>query len=132
MVKLIQIILLLFVITSCAQIKNKNILLGKWQLIATNENDGGKPHTNEVKNGEILNFQDRNLLNNEKGEKGTYQLENDHLKIVLSGNTRQYLLWYDDKKNTVLHLTPVTEHYQLICDEGCSFTYVKKKEVLFC
>lgn len=84
MVKLIQIILLLFVITSCAQIKNKNILLGKWQLIATNESDGAKPHTNEVKNGEIINFQDRNLLNNEKGEKGTYQLENDHLKLSLA------------------------------------------------
>ena len=125
MVKIFQIFFLLVAMSFFAQIKNDSSILGKWQLIASSGSNGAKNYTNEVKNGEILFFQSKNQVSNEKDSKGTYQLNGDKLKIMLRGLTKHYLLYHDEKNNTIFFITPVTDQYQIICDEGCSFTYTK-------
>lgn len=117
--------LMYYLTISCGQKRTYNSIIGKWKLIAESGSNGTEMYTNEIKNGEILSFEPQNMIRNEKGEKGSYELLDNKLKIQLKGLDRYYLLFYDDDKSNTIYLNPVTPKYEIICDEGCSFTYRK-------
>lgn len=114
-------------ITACAQNKQEQSLIGQWKLIAENGNNGANDYTIEIKDGEILHFLSGNKIKNNKGDNGTYQLNNNKLMIQINQSKKYYLIFYDDDNSKIMYLNPVTEKYQIICDEGCSFTYKKIK-----
>lgn len=118
-------LLMIFSINTCAQEKRNNSMIGKWKLIAESGRNGANVFTNEIKNGEILIFETENKITNEKGKKGTYELNDNKLKIKLNGLEKYYLLFYDDNKSNIIYFNPATPKYEILCDEGCSFTYIK-------
>lgn len=118
-------LLLLFSINTHAQERKNNSIIGKWKLVAEGGSTGANVYSNEIKNGEILIFESENKIKNGKGKKGTYELHDDKLKIKLNREERYYLLSYDENKSNIIYFNPATPKYQIICDEGCAFTYKK-------
>ena len=113
--------------TKIIQYNNKFSILGKWQRTAQSESNGGaKIYTTRIKNGEILSFEKNNKVKDEKGNLGTYTLDREKLKITLNKKEEYYFVYYDKKDVTKIYLNPVTPKYQIICDEGCAYTYTKR------
>lgn len=120
--------LLAFIISmnSYSQNNLNKTLIGKWKLIAESGSKGSaKIFTNEIKNGETLMFQSKSKLQNENGDKGTYNIDGNKLKINIDKKERFYLMFFDENNPNKIYLNPVTSKYEIICDEGCSFTYIK-------
>ncbi len=124
--KILFLFALIISIHSYSQSNSNKTLIGKWKLVAESSSNGSaKIFTNEIKNGEILIFQSKNRLKNENGNMGTYEIEGDKLKISIDKKERFYLLFFDENNLNKIYLNPATPKYEIICDEGCSFTYIK-------
>lgn len=120
--------LLAFIISinSYSQNNLNKTLIGKWKLIAeSGKNGSAQIFTNEIKNGETLIFESKSKLKNENGDQGTYNIDGNKLQINIDKKERFYLMFFDENNPNKIYLNPVTSKYEIICDEGCSFTYIK-------
>jgi len=121
-------LLLLIIFTDISAQKTEFSILGKWQRIAYNGNDGANDYTQKVVNGEKLFFEKDNIVKDSLGIIGKYKFEQNKLEIFLNEKGSYYLVYYDINDLDKMHLNPVTSDYQIICDEGCSYTYVRLKD----
>ena len=112
--------------TKIIQNNNKFSIFGKWQKIAESGSNGAKIYTTEIKNGEILSFEKNKIVKDRLGNIGTFTLDGEKLKISLNKKEEYYFIYFDKKDLTKMYLSPVTPEYQIICDEGCSYTYTKR------
>lgn len=119
MKKMLTVVLVIFCNTVFSQ-KTEFSILGKWQKIAENGNDGAHDYTQKVENGEILFFENNSIVKDGIGNSGVYELNEHKLKIKLNEKENYYLAYHD---NDDLALTPVTSDYQILCDEGCAYIY---------
>jgi hypothetical protein len=124
-------LLFLLLLNTYAQDKEFSII-GKWQKTAKSGSDGAHDFTIEIVNGEVLFFQKQNSVTDGFGNVGTYYFEGEKysgakLKVVFKKSTNYYIVYFDVKNPDEMNLTPVTSDYSIICDEGCSFTYTRKK-----
>jgi hypothetical protein len=98
-------------------------LMGKWQHVSSIGSDGAKKFTQKVENGKILFFEDRNVVKDGAGSKGTYTLHGDSLHLVLPDHEEFYRLYRNKTDFDRISLSPVTNKYEIICDEGCADIY---------
>lgn len=99
-------------------------LIGKWQLVETVSNDGAKDIYTPIQNGRIIIFEKRHVVNDGNGNKGSYEVHGNRLRISLS-NDEFYHFNFSDGKPDKLYLGPRTSKYKNICDEGCTDVYQK-------
>ena len=62
------------------------------------------------------------------GNNGSYTLNENRLRIELNYLERYYLIFHKNINPEMLYFSPVTNNYGIICDEGCSYIYLKLKE----
>ena len=124
--KILFLLAFIISINSYSQNNLNKTLIGKWKFVAeSGKNGSAKIFTNEIKNGETLIFESKSKLQNENGDKGTYKINGNKLKINIAKKERFYLMFFDEINPNKIYLNPVTSKYEIICDEGCSFTYIK-------
>ncbi|WP_447636615.1 hypothetical protein [Flavobacterium microcysteis] len=126
MKKIITCLFLTLVLNSCKSQKKEFTILGKWQAVEYSGSDGAKVFTNKISNGEIFIFEMKNVVKDKLGNTGTYTFQNNKLHIELAEQDKYYTLSYDEINPERIFLDPVTSDYQIICDEGCSFTFEKQ------
>ncbi|RZJ29810.1 MAG: hypothetical protein EOO48_06600 [Flavobacterium sp.] len=102
-------------------------IIGKWQQTARNGNDGAHDYTVQLKNGEVLTFDAGNIVKDTIGNTAHYTFDGKKLEFKLAKTARNYLVYYNPAQTDTMHLVPVTADYQIICDEGCSSTFVRRK-----
>ena len=117
----LSILQLLFI--SCLSQPKVVSIIGKWQEIEYHGNDGANDYVQNIKNGKIFIFENNNIVKDELNNKGKYELKGDSLRIVLAKDVFHYRFYID---NNNLNLNPVTEKYEIICDEGCSYLFKRK------
>ena len=100
-------------------------LLGKWQHVSSVGSDGENKFTQKVENGKILFFESGNVIKDEGGSKGTYTLDGDSLHLVLPDHEEFYRMYRNKNDLDRISLSPVTDKYEVICDEGCADIYVR-------
>ncbi len=127
MKQIVPFVCILFLLGSCKPQSREFSLIGKWVCIEEYGSDGANQFKLKVKDGDVLTFANDNTVTDKKGNKGTYSLQNNRLHIAIPNNERFYILnrFKDDFKK--ISLIPVTNEYQIICDEGCAFIYNKIK-----
>ncbi|TPD71263.1 hypothetical protein [Flavobacterium microcysteis] len=126
MKKIITCLFLTLVLNSCKSQTKGFTILGKWQAVEYSGSDGAKGFTHKISNGEIFIFEMKNIVKDKLGNIGTYTFQNNKLHIELAEQDRYYTLYYDEINPERIFLNPVTSDYQIICDEGCAFTYEKQ------
>jgi hypothetical protein len=122
-------ILIFFILISTISTYGQNkpfSIYGKWQKVAESGSDGANKFTIGIKNGEILLFKKNKKVEDNAGNIGRYKLKGRKLKVTLNNSLKYYLVFYNDDDLNKMFLSPVTPEYQIICDEGCSFTYVRQ------
>ncbi len=118
---------LILIIATSSYCQNPRFSIhGKWQKVAESGSDGAKDFTIEIQNGETLLFKKNKKVEDSSGKKGRYKLNGRKLRVSLNNDLRYYLVFYDNNDLNKMFLNPVTSEYQIICDEGCSFTYVRQ------
>jgi hypothetical protein len=105
-----------------SQIKNPSIL-GQWKEIEYYGNDGSHDYVQKVVDGRTFVFEENNVFKDGLGNKGTYHVSGDSLHVLLP-ESEFYFRFYENKKGEIA-LGPVTENYEIICDEGCAFIFKK-------
>ena len=107
-----------------------NSITGSWQLTEHRGNNGAHDFTESIKNGPIFTFKENGVIEKDNTS-GTYLISEsdttgyhqDRLYIGLGTEKLYYIYQFESGLTTKLNLTPVTENYQLICDEGCTDVY---------
>ena len=107
-----------------------NSIMGSWQLTEHRGNNGAHGFTENINNGPIFTFKENGVIEKDNTT-GTYQIfqtdtagyYQDRLYINLDTEKLYYIYRFESGLTTKLNLTPVTENYQLICDEGCTDVY---------
>lgn len=130
MKKIIPFLFLAVLTSSCKSKATGFTLIGKWQCTESHGSDGAKEFTVSVKDGDILEFLDNNKVKDKSGNVGTYTLRTgchgaECLHIEIPYDERFYILYNSKEDFEKIYLSPVTNEYKIICDEGCSFTYEK-------
>jgi hypothetical protein len=127
MKSIISISISLFILKSYLCQTKEFSIIGKWQETEHHGSDGAKAFVNKIKNGRVLIFDNKNGVKDEKKNKGTYQLKGDSLHIFLAKDNFYYRFNYKKNNTHKLNLTPVTEKYEIICDEGCASVFERKE-----
>lgn len=127
-IKTILTFLCLLILTNTFAQNEEFSIIGKWRQIEYQGNDGAKDYVQKIKNGEILSFEANNILTDNVGNMGSYELNNDHLKLNLKNHQDYFLAYYNNQNLDTLYLAPANSKYQCICDEGCLYTYAKQKD----
>jgi CarboxypepD_reg-like domain len=105
-------------------LENSNNIIGSWKEIEYRGNDGANDYTTKTENETTLNFHEDNVISDGLGNIGTYNIDEKNLHIMLAKQNKFYRITLEDK---MLYLTPVTSKYELICDEGCAYIYIKSE-----
>lgn len=124
MYKLKKITLLLFLATlsNCGFAQTEFSLIGRWKQTEHHGNDGAHDYINKIKDGQILIFENQNVVRDQHGKLGSYNFDGKKLVVTFPEGSRYFFAFYG-KDHTQLSLTPVTEKFEIICDEGCSDLY---------
>jgi hypothetical protein len=109
-------------------------LIGKWQNTEFRGNDGAKDYINKIEDGRTYLFQQDGTVKNEINRVGTYQLENDILKISfpelamqsLKEETVLYRIFYQDAKQNTVSFIPINDKHQFICIEACAEIFERR------
>ncbi|GAA5102419.1 hypothetical protein GCM10023210_43440 [Chryseobacterium ginsengisoli] len=131
--KLIVVFLTMVTVNIMAQSEQFSFL-GKWQLIEYQGNDGANDYTQKIKNGEVLTFEHNNIVKDSLNTIGKYQFVGDYetygkkLVINLNNHHDYYLALFNNKSDDVLYLLPTNSQFQSVCDEGCSYKYIRLKD----
>jgi hypothetical protein len=125
----LYILILFYFLQSITFAQHNFSVIGKWQLVAYNGNNGAKDYTNVIKNGEILTFSADSMVKDSIGNTGKYSLGKDKIgyKLHYTLGNKSFYYRVSNSKNT-LELVPVTNTFSFICDEGCSYSYTRRKE----
>lgn len=119
------------IINSISLDENYNFIIGKWQEIEYQGNNGAKDYVTKIENGQTITFEKNGNVVIEKDnirDKGKYEVLNHNKynnKLHISSLKREYYYIFSHRESKHLFLTPVTSEYQIICDEGCTFVYKK-------
>ncbi|MES2574767.1 MAG: hypothetical protein V4572_07480 [Bacteroidota bacterium] len=122
MKKLFTLTCILVVFSNCLAQNESFSLIGNWKEIEYHGNNGAEDYMRKIENGQILTFEEYNLIKDGLGNIGTYKKKGDSLHIMLANQNKFYRIHLYNKKLT---LTPVTSKYEIICDEGCGYIYTK-------
>jgi hypothetical protein len=98
-------------------------LIGSWREVEYHGNNGATDYMRKIENGRILIFENNNVVKDGNGNNGIYKINGDSLQILLPKNGRFYRFYYEKSNLNRIGLSPVTEKYEIICDEGCSEVY---------
>lgn len=120
-------IFFLLVFSSCLAQTNEFSLIGRWQEVEYQGNNGAQDFIQEIENGRILIFENNSIVKDGNGNKGTYEVKGDSLHITLPKDESFYIFYYDKDNVKRLYLSPVTKNYEIICDEGCALVFEKKE-----
>jgi hypothetical protein len=124
--KKILFLTILILTLGCRAQKKEFSLLGKWKLIEEISSDGANKIRIPIKNGETLIFEYNNVVKNEQGDEGKYEVKGDSLHIAIPKKERFYFFrQYKEDDFEKIFLTPVTSEYKIICDEACTEIYEK-------
>jgi CarboxypepD_reg-like domain len=123
-------IIFYFLISNCLAQNIDFSIIGNWQEIEYQGNNGATDYINKIENGRVFIFETNNIIKDTKGNIGTYQLNELKLHISLLNDERFYKIYYEKNNNQRLSLIPVTNKYEYICDEGCSEIFQKLDNVL--
>lgn len=117
-----------FALISCSSQSKEFSIIGKWKEIEYHGSDGSNSFVQEIDNGRTFVFEkSKKVIVIKDGFKvtGNFQLKGDSLKITLQNEVTFYQLNYSNDGN--LSLSPRTEDFEIICDEGCTFVFKKTK-----
>ena len=111
--------------SGCLSQNQDTSIIGHWQEIEYHGNNGAKDYIQKIENGRVLIFESNQLLKDAVGNKGTYQLKGDSLYTLLGKTEAYYRVYFETNKVKKLALTPVTNKYQFVCDEGCASIFLR-------
>ncbi|WP_422079565.1 lipocalin family protein [Ulvibacterium sp.] len=104
-----------------------NLLHGSWQLIETYISPGGKTDWKPVENGNIFTFDNEggfartNTFKNTPNSAGTYDLNNNVLKITYTRDSKE------EKENFIVQISENTMTLSpagpIFCSEPCLYRY---------
>lgn len=121
-INLLFLILISVISTSKAQPK-KPSLLGQWKEIEYHGNNGAEDFVQNVADGRTFYFEENNVFKDGLGRQGRYSIFGDSLHVILH-ESDSYFRFYENKKGEIA-LSPVTEKYEISCDEKCAFVFKK-------
>ncbi|UPT71182.1 MAG: hypothetical protein M0D53_01860 [Flavobacterium sp. JAD_PAG50586_2] len=119
------VICLLLVFSSCSSQVKEFSLIGRWEMTEFWGSDGAKTYTEKRENQKVFTFEPNNIVKDKLGNQGTFEVSGENLHIVLPSGDEYYHFHYDKKDVEKLFLSPRTEKYEIICDEGCEYVFEK-------
>ncbi len=126
MKNLIILIFACFSTLSCSSKSKEFSLIGKWKEIEYHDSNGADSFVKKVENGRIFIFEESNIfkiIDNQLDDVGTYKVNGDSLRITLPNEEFFYRLFHI--KDNKLAFNPMTEKFEIICDEGCAYVFEK-------
>lgn len=109
-------------------------LSAKWQNTEFQGNKGATDYVNKITDGRAYLFDQDGTVRNQMDRVGTYQLENDILKISfpaiyiqsLEEVTELYRVLYHDEKPNIVSFVPINKENQYICFKGCAEIFKRR------
>ena len=125
MKKILLLLCLVILITSYVYYKKEFTIIGKWKAIESIGSNGATKIHNKIENGDEITFKLDNTVIDHLQNKGKYEMLGDSLHIVFPKEEFFYFCRSNKWNSEEMSLTPLTNEYQFICDEGCSTIYKK-------
>mgnify|MGYP006164453869 FL=1 len=117
-----------FFLLSCSSQTKEFSLIGEWKEIEYRGSNGADVFVQKINKGRTFIFEKTNKVNIIKDGvviHGDYQIKGDSLQISLPNEDNFFLLFHLENGN--LAFNPMTEKYEIICDEGCAYIFKKIK-----
>ncbi len=110
-------------------------LIGKWQNTEFQGKNGAKQYINKFEGGRTYQFERDGTVKFQMDRVGTYQLENDILKISfpelamqsLKEETNLYRILYTDANPNTVYFVPINDKHQSICIETCAEKFERRE-----
>jgi len=125
MKKLIKFIFIILLSSPSFSQNDELSLIGNWQEIEYQGNDGATDYIQKIEDGRIFIFEPNNVVKDGIKNIGTYELIGNNLHITLPNSERFYRIFFEKNNTKKLSLIPVTSNYEYICDEGCAEIFEK-------
>lgn len=103
-------------------------MIGEWREIEYHGSNGADNFVQRIENGRIFIFEEPNKIRTLKDgliSIGNYRINGDSLQTTFLDEENYYILIHLYSGN--LALSPMTEKYEISCDEGCSYVFERIK-----